>query len=403
MPIAIVLLAARVWRTWLQQLASLIAIMLAVGKRLPHICFVAPYAYPVLVGDEHIELVGGAEVQQTIVAKSLAKLGYPVSMVCLNFGQNDQVQIDGITVYRAYRPSEGVPILRFVWPRLTSIWGCLTRVDADIYYQRTAGMLTGVVAAFCQRKSKKSIFAMASNSDLLPNPPMIRYRRDRWLYEYGLKHVDRIFVQNLEQANLCRQKLAREAVLIPNCYPLPEMRSSQLGQSVLWVSTILTLKRPELFLGIAEALQEYQFIMVGGPAAGEERLFRSIRHRAEYLSNVSFTGFVPYSKVDEYFDNAALLINTSDTEGFPNTFLQAWSRGIPTVSFVDCGARVDGQVLSGQVDSLEEMRDEVVRLMSDAFERSNAGAKCRVYVEQHHSLTRVIHLYQEAFDDLFRS
>ena len=71
--------------------------------RLPSICFVAPNAFPVLAGDEQTPLIGGAELQQVIVAKGLAQRGYPVSMICLNFGQQDQVEIDGVTVFRAFR------------------------------------------------------------------------------------------------------------------------------------------------------------------------------------------------------------------------------------------------------------------------------------------------------------
>ena len=109
----------------------------------PHICFVAPNAYPILAGDQDIQRVGGAEVQQVIIAKGLAGRGYRVSMICLDFGQGNQIEIDGIRVFRTFRLDEGWPVLRFVWPRLFRIWSCLKRADADIYYQRAAGMLTG--------------------------------------------------------------------------------------------------------------------------------------------------------------------------------------------------------------------------------------------------------------------
>ena len=80
----------------------------------PHICFVAPNAWPVFSRDPGIEYIGGAEVQQSILSRALAGAGYRVSMICLDFGQPQRVSLDGVTVYKAYRPDAGLPVLCFV-------------------------------------------------------------------------------------------------------------------------------------------------------------------------------------------------------------------------------------------------------------------------------------------------
>ena len=53
----------------------------AAQRRRPHICFVAPLAWPVLAHAADIDVIGGAEVQQAILARSLARAGYRVSMI----------------------------------------------------------------------------------------------------------------------------------------------------------------------------------------------------------------------------------------------------------------------------------------------------------------------------------
>ena len=370
------------------------------SEQLPHVCFVALRAYPLLTGNDEIQVIGGAELQQVTVARCLAAKGYPVSMVCLDYGQEQQVTVDGIRVVRAFRPDEGVPVLRFLWPRMTSVWACLKQVDADIYYQRTADMWTGIMVKFCKNHGKRSIFAAAGNPDLEKPTSRIRRARDRWIYAYGLRHVDRIFVQNDEQARLCRTNFDRQSMHVPNCYPIPTIRSQAVDHSILWVSTIRELKRPGLFLDLAEALPAIQFRMIGGPGHGEAALFESIKARAEKIPNLQFLGFVPYSKIDEQFDRAMIFVNTSDSEGFPNTFLQAWARRIPTVSFIDAGARMDGRPVGLRVNSFDDMVGTVAALVSNDSDLLREGQRCEAHFRGSHSPDKVVGHYQRVFKEL---
>lgn len=360
----------------------------------PHICFVAPHAYPVLAENEELAFVGGAELQQVLVARELARRGFPVSMICLNFGQEDRCEVDGIVVYRAFRPDEGVPVLRFLWPRLTSLWRCLRRVDADIYYQRGAGMLTGVVARWCRQHRRKSVFAMAGATK-------IHIRRDRWLFEYGIRTADRIVVQNTHQARAVLDEFGRSSTLIPNYQPPvvpPPQRGSERG--LLWVSTIRRVKRPWLVLDLAQALPDLHFTMVGGRDLLDKSLYDEVQARAETLPNVSFHGFVPYSAVHRYFDRAAVFLNTSESEGFPNTFLQSWGRGIPTISFVDVGARIAEHPVGCVVASVDEMAAAIRELLADDAQRARLGDIGRRYVSENHGLERVIPMYEALCADL---
>ena len=44
--------------------------------------------------------------------------------------------------------------------------------------------------------------------------------------------------------------------------------------------------------------------------------YDGIKEEAERIPNLEFVGFVPYPDVNEYFNNASLLVNTSSVEGF---------------------------------------------------------------------------------------
>jgi glycosyltransferase involved in cell wall biosynthesis len=369
-----------------------------------HICFVAPNIWPVFSHDPVSEFIGGAEVQQSILARVLACAGYRVSIICLDFGQPQDVMRDGVTVHKAYRPDAGLPVLRFVHPRITAMWRAMRAVDADVYYQRCSAMLTAVVAEFCRRYGKRSIFASAANLDFVPGRQPIRYLRDRWLFEQGLKRVDRIVVQNTAQQQDCRTHYHRESTLIPSCYELPAGASPRENDCVLWVSSIREhdYKRPELFLELARCLPKRRFVMIGG-AGGDARNnagFERIRNAATAIPNVEFTGFLPLARVEPYFDQARVLVNTSLHEGMPNTFLQAWARGVPTVAFVDTGARLRGEPLYRIVGRVQEAATEIERLFTDEGHWKVASLRCREYFGSTHSTASVLARFEGLLGEL---
>lgn len=369
------------------------------ARKKAHICFVAPYAWPVLSRDPNIQVVGGAEVQQCILARLLAANGYRVSMVCFDYGQPSPTLVDGVTVYKSFRPDAGVPILRFVHPRLTTMWKVLREVDADVYYQRSSAMWTGVIAEFCKLHGKRSIYAGASDRDFEIGQEQIIHARDKWLYRRGLARVDRVVAQNPYQIESCRRNHQRQAVLIPSCYQLPPDSNPGKGDRILWVGTIHGYKRPELFLDIAERLPGRKFVMVGGPSVGGERLkagyFEAIRDRAAKMKNVEFTGFLPLAQVEPWFDRAHVLVNTSVYEGMPNVFLQAWARGVPTVATVDVGAAVNTVFKDA-----EEGAAKVEALFSDGDLWKRASDDSLAYFQRNHSSTEVLARYSRLIEEL---
>lgn len=369
-----------------------------VPRPQPHICFVAPHAWPVFSGAPHIEEVGGAEVQQSLLARLFAARGYRVSMICLDYGQPDRTVIDGVTVHKAFRPDAGVPVLRFLHPRLTGLWRALRNADADIYYCRAAGMFVNLVTEFCRRHGKRSIYAGASDADFLPDLcGKIRYARDRWLFRRGVARVDGIVAQNEVQRATCLATYRREAVVIPSCYELPAKQpgTRSAGDTVLWVAVLRRRKRPELLLELAARLPHRRFVMVGPAGRGENALFQRIREMAAALPNVEFTGFLPLAQADSRFDSARVFVNTAEYEGMPNTFLQAWARGVPTLGTVDVGTPVHKQFAG-----IEDGAREIEALFTDELRWEKVSRACREHYERTHSGAQTVARYVKLFDGL---
>lgn len=364
-----------------------------------HICFVAPHAWPVLSGDPDIAEVGGAEVQQSMLARLLAADGYRVSMICLDYGQPDRALVHGVTVYRSFRPGAGVPVLRFAHPRLTATWRAMRAADADVYYCRSASMWVAVVAEFCRRHGRRSVYAGASNLDFARRgDAQLRYARDRWLYRRGLARVDRIVAQNEAQRAGCRATYGRDATIIASCYePASAPAGREPRDAVLWVSTLRAGKRPQRLLEIAARLPHRRFVMIGGPGLGpgEAALYEDTRREAARLGNVELTGFLPLEQVEAWLDRARVLVNTSDYEGMPNTFLQAWSRGVPTLATVDVGAPVQRRFAGA---------DDGARQIEALFEQpqlwAGASRQCLEHFRRTHSSARALEQYGRLITEL---
>lgn len=370
--------------------------------RRPHICFVAAMAWPVLSRDANLKIIGGAEVQQCVLARLLVRAGYRVSMVCLDFGQPDKTVVDGITVYRAFRPEAGLPLLRFFHPRLSSMWQAMQRANADVYYQRSAGMFTALVAAFCRRYGRRSIYAGASDCDFVPGQQGIRWWRDRRLFELGLAAVDAVVVQNKGQRENCLVNYGRSSTLIPSGYELPASARPGGGNAVLWVGVLRPEKSPERFLELARRLPNYRFVLVGGPNddPGSRACYDYLLRAAVDVKNLEITGFVPLAEAESYFDEARVVVNTSDVEGMPNIFLQAWARGIPTVAFTDVGARFEGLPVYPVVDSIDAGAREIERLLVDQKAWFKSGQRARAYFVSTHSEHVILERFQTLFAEL---
>lgn len=373
------------------------------ATRLPHVCFVAPETWPVFSGDERTEVVGGAEVQQSILARMLARAGYRVSMICLDYGQAERVKIDGIEVLRTYKPDAGIPVLRFLHPRITAMWRAMRAVDADVYYQRSPAALTAVMAAFCRRHGKRSIYGAASDSDFVPGQQLLRFRRDRWLFERALAQVDAIIVQNETQQRDCRNNYHRRSIVIPSSYEAPADSTAAGGDCVLWVATLRPDKRPDILLELARRLPHRRFVMIGGPArsdVGGESYYQAIARAAAHLPNLEMLGFQPLAKTEPWFDRARVFVSTSTLEGMPNVFLQAWSRGVPTIAFLDVGARLQGKPVYPIVKDAAEAAAEIERLFGNDIEHAHASARCREYFAATHSGHESLSRYRRALDEL---
>lgn len=369
---------------------------------MARICFVGVETLPVLAREYNRHGIGGEQVQHALLARAFARRGDEVSVICLDYGQPDGARYDGVSVFKSYRRDAGVPVLRFVTPRLTGLWSALARADADVYYTSCASIQVGVVAAFAKLHGRSSCFRIAHDSDCDPARLLLRYRRDKWLYEFGLRRAHAILAQSEQQQRALQSNYglgSRVAGMLVE----PQTRDRDADArdiDVLWVNFLRPFKRPDLALELARRLPAVKVHLVGGAQPGDEALYQRIEAEARTLPNVVFHGQVPYHDVNELYERARVFVNTSDSEGFPNSYLQAWRRGTPLVAFFDPDGIVVRHGLGAVPRDLDGMAAEVSTLLADRARWSARSLACTRFMDEQFSESRILGSYSEVFERL---
>ncbi len=104
------------------------------------------------------------------------------------------------------------------------------------------------------------------------------------------------------------------------------------GEIVLWVANLAQSKRPENFVELARLGKGsgLRFVMIG--SRGDPDYLKALFK--DQPGNLEWLGQLPFEETLTWFDRAAFFVNTSipEGEGFPNTYIQAWLRGVPVIS-----------------------------------------------------------------------
>ena len=363
------------------------------------ICVVSHNGYGAITGGKG-GFVGGVERQTSLLARWMRERGHHVRFLTWDEGGPSVEMIDGVRIIKICREDAGLPGLRFFHPKWTGLTAALTLADADVYYQNCGDCVTGQMALWCRWNSKPLIFSLASDADCNPTLPELHSRHERLLYRYGLRCADRRVVQTeTQRVNLAHHfGVDSEVIRIPAPGPEQFRSPDSATAKILWIGRVCRVKRPDRLVEIARFCPDLGF-EVAGPIY-EDDFSRTVAAEAETLPNIRMLGPVARERVSSLYHDASVLCCTSEYEGFPNTFLEAWSHGLPVVSTVDPDGVITrhglGRIAGDSVSLVREIR----YLLADKAAYAATSRNAREYYLAHHAMEAVMPRFEGLFMEL---
>jgi len=292
------------------------------------VCFVSLKAYQ-LFNQKIKSTFGGAEVQMRFLSRELAKdKRYQVNLIVGDYGQQKKEKIEKVILWK-FLNFDDSNIVKAVWISF-NYFLLLKKINADIYFTTTAGPSIGIIAIFCKLTNKKHIHRTASDVDV-DGIFIKKNGLNGKLYKYGLQKADVVLTQSLDHKKKLIKNHGINSIIIKNSFVFNEEKKSK-KYFTLWVSRCHPLKKPELFLDLAKNFKDEKFKMICPSSSGQEGFYKKIKNNTKNIKNLEFIEFVSFAEIQKYYNEAKILVNTSDYEGFPNTFIQAGIGNVPILS-----------------------------------------------------------------------
>ncbi len=359
------------------------------------ICFISFYAYPTLA-DSKDTITGGAEYQQIELAKYLVRKNYNISFIVGDFGQKKLESINDIKVYRVFNPKRRNHGFNF-FRNMYSLFQTMKCVNADVYNFRSDSFYVGPIALFCKILRKRFVFSAGIDTNASLSILKTLKRPMGYLYKWGLKTSDAVTSQTEKQRETFLKNFAIDTVLIRNGIRLKLKVEEKHRKYFLWIGTIVARKHPELYLQIASQFPDEQFLMIGGP--GRDGIYDKIKKKALKLRNVKFVGFVPQREIDKYIMEAKAFVSTSESEGFPNTFLQAWLHETPVISLhIDPDECICNYKSGFHSRNIKQMCKDIEELLHNEKLGVELGKNGRQYVLENHDISVIADQYIKVFE-----
>jgi glycosyltransferase involved in cell wall biosynthesis len=336
---------------------------------------------------------GGAERYMWLQTRALVATGWSATIgVQTGLKPGERVCIDGV-VFVGLNQTH----------LLRALYDFLSLEKPDWCHWFGASHLLGPAVAVGKLTGTRTVFSAQFDLDVQPLKALSG-RRWLWpLYALGLAGSTKIFLQHGRQYTELPAVWRSKSCIVPGVVTLPSSYTPHAGRRpyVAWVGVLRQPKRPDLLVEIARNAPSVEFVVCGGasdhrsPRGYSEDMIR----RFKQVPNIRYLGHVPPTQAIQIIANASLLVSTSEGEGFPSVFVEAWANGTPVVSLkIDPDQTIAGKGLGVMSAGVDGAARDIVRLVESPEAREQIASRSRAYVAQFHSAAAAVTVVQRALN-----
>ena len=346
-----------------------------------------------LISDNQ-EMIGGVAVQWNSWIRGFKENGHEFALLTSTGAKknlNTKVDFD---IIECYNPNYGIRKLRFFYYQLPNIYKKLKYYRPDYLIQTTASKHTFIFMVIAKFLRIPFIHRLASDVHVDERIyTLVHKKKDVFLYRLGVKYSDFLFAQNSYQFKKLKEKYPKKNIFIlHNPYELKTKETDILPRTnrkyIAWIGNFRPIKNIPALFDIAQKLPEINFKIAGIEFPDLDKETKQSILNLKRLNNVEFIGYLNRDKINTFLSASIALLNTSFTEGFSNTFLEAWSLGVPVVTTKNVNPDdIVGKYNLGKVaenyDHLSSSLECILNM--DEVEYNRLALHCFNYVKENHN------------------
>jgi glycosyltransferase involved in cell wall biosynthesis len=285
--------------------------------------------------------------------------------------------------------------------RLLQIWNLLEKIQPDLVFMKLMGEPSAVASQWCRYRHRGFIYRAANKRDLDLAAGSRRYGwRQSFCFRLTCHDKMLIIAQTREQLEVYRNRFGNTRVRqIRNYYYNNnqdiELPTFDKRNGVLWVGHISEVKRPQLVLELARRLPDIPFTVIANSGSGT--FVNKWESEKNSVPNISYIKGMSLQDTERQFLSARLHLNTSRSEGFPNTFLQAIYAGVPLVTTgIDPDGLIDQNGLGFRSANLDVLSKWLAETYAERRSWEALANQVTLFSKNEMQMGRYIDFYERA-------